>query len=104
MIAIVHGLLIGLHDEVVSSEGGSSHEHGRLRVVEVNNQAVSQSEVIRREYEFVGPSIELLQHAIRTHSGLCGAQGGHTDSTNMMSVDLRFVDGNAGLGSDDHLF
>ena len=40
LVAVVHSFLIGFHNEVVTSEGSCRHQHGRLRVIEIDHHAV----------------------------------------------------------------
>ena len=59
--------LVGVHDQVITSESSRHHEQGRLRHMEVGYHAIGHTEIVWRENEFVGPA----------RCGLLFAQGGH---------------------------
>ena len=72
-------------------------------MIEVGHHRVGQSELVGREDELIGPTLVLLQQAVSTHSGLCGA--GHTGAYDADAVlgEFRGVHNLAGLLRDEHL-
>ena len=62
-VLLFYGNLVGVHDQVVSSEGGRHHQQCGLVHVEVGHHAIGHTEIVWRKNELVGPTGGGLQFA-----------------------------------------
>ena len=58
-IAVLYGLVVCLHHEVVATESSCFHEQCGVWMIEVGYHTVGESEVVGREDEFVCPPYAL---------------------------------------------
>ena len=101
---MLHSLRIALIYIVIATERRLDHHHRRLGMVEVGYQGVRHTELVRREYELIGPSLKLLQQAVGTHGTLRSTGGAHADAADTMTSLLRAVHDVASLLMHEHLF
>ena len=99
---VVHlkGCLICLHDIFIASESGYGHEHCRARAMEIGYDRVRNGEPVRREDEFVGPSVIWVHLVVGGHICLESSDGGYSHCKYLMAASLCVVDEFGCLRSD----
>ena len=95
--------LISLHDEVVTSESTRKHQHSAARQIEIGNHGVCQMEVVRREDKAIRPSMIFLELTIGGDCCLEHPLHRSSDSNNLVSLLVGFVDDVASLLVGMHL-
>ena len=101
---MLDSILITLVHQVIGAKRALYHHHRRLGMVEVCHKGIRHAELVRREYELVGPPLKLLEQAIGSYGTLRGTGGTHTNRTDTMTRFLSLVDDITGLLVDEHLF
>ena len=103
-VLLLHGRLIGLHDQVVPTKSGGEHQQRGLRRVEVGDQGVGQLELVRRKDEPRGPAVIGLELAEGAVGGFHGAHHGSSNGYDFATAFNALVhDVHAILGDDQLL-
>ena len=84
-----------------TTEGGDGHQHRGFRKVQSGNNSVRNREIVRREYELVGPSVVWLDLVGRRHISFQSPEDGGSDGHDLVAGVLGLVDHLAGLVGDD---
>ena len=103
VLVVTERFLVGLHDEVVTSESTRQHQHSAVRQIEIGYHGVCQMEVVRREDEAIRPSMVFLELAVGGDCSLEHPLDCGSDSNNLMSLFVGLVDDVASLLVGMHL-
>ena len=103
-VALLEGDAVGVHDLLISSEGGYGHQHSGLRQVEIGDRRVRDDVFIRREDELVGPAVEGIDLPVGGDIGLDSAHDGNADCEYLVAGAVGAVDIGCGLLGNNQPF